>query len=94
MGCLPQASATESRGTAQIFTSGDFNLSTTSATWTPDAAANGGFDVCTSNLTLFNTTAAQQVLLNQSDVYIYELSAPLTACVSPHYFHLAQHSWC
>ena len=69
-----QATATESRGPAQIFTGGDFNLSTTSATFTPDPSANGGYDVCTSSFSLFNTTAAQQVVLNNTDFTVFHLS--------------------
>ena len=71
-----QSGATESRGTAEIFTAGDFNLSSSSATWTPSATANGGFDVCTSNFSLFNTTAASQVLLNHTDYTLVTLGAP------------------
>ena len=82
---MVQAHATESRGPAQIFTAGDFNLSTTSATFTPQPSANGGFDVCTSSFSLFNTTDAVQVQLNNSDFTEFYLSTPctLTSCNSP-----------
>lgn len=87
-----QASATESRGPAQIFTGGDFNLSTTSATFTPDPSANGGYDVCTSSFSLFNTTAALQVTLNNTDFTVFNLSAPRSGNLHPGFLSLCSTS--